>query len=436
MIQLLDEQIRASRERVMADTIRLVNIPSEEAIGARRVLDTVSEMGRAIGLHVTDYGCGVISLALRSGQPDIGIWAHGDVVPAGDGWCGNPYGAYEHDGCIIGRGATDNKGQLAAIFHLLRLLKEHNVPLVRNPALYVGSNEEAGMQDVIDFLNTCTPPAISLVPDDGFPVGYGGKGALFVSIRKTTPLVGLVITAGQESSPGRATATFTASGESVTTHTPPRHASSPDPDGNMITRLAERLLTDARLSEADRPVLELFCRLSQDVHGQCLGIQTSHAELGDLTVFAKSVDDEDGCPSLTLNIRYPLGITFDDILSRIQQAVAPYGCEVCNARRGVDPYLHDRESKPVRLLCQTANAVTGDNAEPFTLGGGTYAHRLPNAYVFGTDANLPPADFEKGRGGAHGIDEAASVDRLLRAMHVYARALSALDAHPEIFPDI
>ena len=41
--------------------------------------------------------------------------------------------------------------------------------------------------------------------------------------------------------------------------------------------------------------------------------------------------------------------------------------------------------------------------------------------------NLPPADFPAGHGGAHGIDEAVSLDRLQRAMRIYARALLALN---------
>ena len=41
--------------------------------------------------------------------------------------------------------------------------------------------------------------------------------------------------------------------------------------------------------------------------------------------------------------------------------------------------------------------------------------------------NLPPDDFPEGRGGAHGIDEAVSLNRLLEAMKIYARAMLALN---------
>ena len=89
--------------------------------------------------------------------------------------------------------------------------------------------------------------------------------------------------------------------------------------------------------------------------------------------------------------------------------------------------MNERDNEVVRMLCRVSNEVTGDDKKPYTLSGGTYAHELPNAYVFGTNGNLPPDDFEKGRGGAHGIDEAVSLDRLKRAMKIYARALLSLN---------
>jgi succinyl-diaminopimelate desuccinylase len=273
---------------------------------------------------------------------------------------------------------------------------------------------------------------LSLVPDDGFAVGYGGKGGLTLSVRSGAPLDGVTVTAGMDDAPGKATAVFS-DGDTLIAQTPPRHGAKPDPNGNMITRLCERLLQDERIAQSDRPVIDLFRSLSLDVDGSFLGVATAHEALGNLTVFAKKVELADGCPSLVLNLRYPVGITCEQIVERVSNVVQPFGCCVCDLKRGVDPYLYDPQSDTVRLLCRIANSVTGENAAPHTLGGGTYAHRLPNAYPYGTDANVPPSDFEKGRGGAHGVDEAASVDRLLRAMRVYARTLQELDVHPEMF---
>ncbi len=149
--------------------------------------------------------------------------------------------------------------------------------------------------------------------------------------------------------------------------------------------------------------------------------------LGDLTVFASSVYDEGRYPALHINIRYPLGITYEQILAHIGAEAKKRGFLVKEVARSVDPYLLDKESPEVRLLCEIANSVTGENKPPFTTRGGTYAHRLPNAYVFGTDGGLPPEDYPKGRGGAHGLDEVVSIARMKRAMRIYARALLELE---------
>ena len=43
------------------------------------------------------------------------------------------------------------------------------------------------------------------------------------------------------------------------------------------------------------------------------------------------------------------------------------------------------------------------------------------------DGCKPPEDFPKGRGSAHGIDEAVSIERLQRAMRIYARIMLELN---------
>jgi len=94
---------------------------------------------------------------------------------------------------------------------------------------------------------------------------------------------------------------------------------------------------------------------------------------------------------------------------------------------GTNPYILDSNDPVLQMLCQVANSVTDRDEGPYTLGGGTYAHRLPNAYAFGMSGNRVPADFPKGHGSAHGKDESVGVENLQRAMKIYARALLALN---------
>lgn len=457
LIAKIDKKIEQCRDMMVEDVIKLINIPSERGEplprapfgeGPKNVLDEVLKMGESEGFFGTDYGVGVVSVAMKEGQPDVGIWAHGDVVPAGDGWNFEPYNATEFEGCIIGRGATDNKGQIAAVFHVFKILKEMGISLNYNPAIYVGSNEETGMADLVGlpgnddakgFLNVCTPPNLSLVPDSSFPVGYGGKGVANITLKSKVALKSCVFDAAKSTSPGSATATFkdtvlpkelplcTIEKDTVTAFTPPRHGASPDPNGNMVTNICTALLDNNLVEQEERGVLEFFKQVSLDIYGEKLGIAEKHPVLGELTVFIKEIDYKDGYPEIMLNIRYPLGITYEEIVKNTQEQAEKYGFSLCADKAGSKPYLLDPDSDMVKLLADIANSVTGDNKPPYTLKGGTYAHRLPNAYVFGTDCNVPPASFEKGKGGAHGVDEAASIDRLVRTMKIYARTLVALN---------
>lgn len=434
VLNRIDQAIERSMVDLKQDLVKLIAIKSVKGDplpgapfgpGPRAVLDAVLDLGKQEGFYPVEHTEGVISLSLKKGQPDLGIWLHGDVVPEGAGWDYDPYQATEYKGCIIGRGATDNKGQLCAIFHLLKIFKDLGVELNYNPALYVGSNEETGMKDIPPFLETCEPPRLSLVPDASFPVGYGGKGGMTVTFRGKRPLHGIQIVAGQDDDPGKAVAKVY--GKSIITHSPPRHSANPDPNGNMITRLMEKLLEEDLAVPEDRPVLEFFKMVSLDTHGEQLGIYAKPEEMSALTVYAQKMDEVKGCPALTVNIRYPVGITFDEIVTRAGAVAQTCGLEISDAECRIEPYLLDKTWPVITRLAEIANEVTGEQKKLYTLGGGTYAHKLPNALAFGMDGNKKPEDFPQGHGGAHGVDECVSLDRLRRAMKIYARALLALN---------
>lgn len=435
LIQKIDAEIDLARDLVVQDTITLVRINSEQGepapgapfgTGPKEVLDTVLKMGEDDGFHCTDYGVGVVSLSLKEGQPDLGIWVHGDVVPAGDGWIYPPYeGTMYNDTHIIGRGATDNKGQLSAIYNILKIFKKLGIELNYNPALYVGSNEETGMEDVKAFMKSCTPPRMSLVPDSGFPVGYGGKGSIQITFRSKNPLHGLTLTAGLPQAPGKANAEL--NGNTYETESPPRHGANPDPNGNMVTKLMTKFLDEKLADKEDTRVLEFFKDISLDVYGEKFGISTIPEGMPRLTMATKTLITEDGFPSLTMDIRFPVGITAEEITQKLTVAADGYGMEIVKVGNVKPPYLMDKNAPMVQLLAKIAKDITGDAKEPYTLGGGTYAHRLPNAYVYGMDGNGRPADFPEGHGSAHGKDEMVSLDRLQRAMRIYARAMLALN---------
>ena len=90
-----------------------------------------------------------------------------------------------------------------------------------------------------------------------------------------------------------------------------------------------------------------------------------------------------------------------------------------------EPFYIEADSPAIRACIDTYNEVTGENATPFTMGGGTYARHFSYAVSFGPeheDVKLP----EFG-GPMHGANEAAPIDKLLEAVKIYILALLRLE---------
>ncbi|MCS0503752.1 ArgE/DapE family deacylase [Ancylobacter mangrovi] len=139
----------------------LVRVPSDNPPGdcaphaeiAGRLLE---ELGFAVEHHavpepfVKTYGMkSVVNLLIRerfgSGEgPTIALNAHGDVVPPGEGWTFDPYGAEEKGGAIYGRGAAVSKSDFATYAFALLALKQRPEGLDGTVELHLTYDEEAG----------------------------------------------------------------------------------------------------------------------------------------------------------------------------------------------------------------------------------------------------------------------------------------------------
>ena len=93
-------------------------------------------------------------VAIRGeGGPHFGFAGHLDVVPAGEDWASDPFGAVFEDGMLVGRGANDMKSAIAAYVAALSRLGESNGTL----SLLITGDEEGyatyGTPRIIDWLN-------------------------------------------------------------------------------------------------------------------------------------------------------------------------------------------------------------------------------------------------------------------------------------------
>jgi len=76
--------------------------------------------------------------------PVIALNAHGDVVPPGEGWTTDPYGAAVRDGWMYGRGVAVSKSDFATYAYALAALKALGAPLAGTVELHLTYDEEAG----------------------------------------------------------------------------------------------------------------------------------------------------------------------------------------------------------------------------------------------------------------------------------------------------
>ena len=93
-------------------------------------------------------------VAIRGqGSPHFGFAGHLDVVPAGEGWAADPYGAGIEDGVLVGRGANDMKSAIAAYVAAVSRAPDGGGTL----SLLITGDEEGystyGTPRIIDWLN-------------------------------------------------------------------------------------------------------------------------------------------------------------------------------------------------------------------------------------------------------------------------------------------
>jgi acetylornithine deacetylase/succinyl-diaminopimelate desuccinylase family protein len=139
----------------------LVRVPSDNPPGdcaphANAAATLLEKLGFKVERHpvpaalVKQHGMiSVTNLVVRqtfgSGKgPVIALNAHGDVVPPGQGWTHDPYGAEETGGAIYGRGAAVSKSDFASYAFALLALKDNPAGLDGSVELHLTYDEEAG----------------------------------------------------------------------------------------------------------------------------------------------------------------------------------------------------------------------------------------------------------------------------------------------------
>ena len=199
------------------------------------------------------------------------------------------------------------------------------------------------------------------------------------------------------------------------------------PDGgvNAIGLLVDYLLENQLLTNKERAFFGFEKKLLGHTDGSGVGLACADEHFGPLTIVGGTVATEGDRFVQTVDSRFPTATSADEILETLQLEADKVGAEV-DQTLAMDPFLVPPDSPVIQALLKAYNEATGDNAKPFTIGGGTYARKFACAASFGPEMlGRRNPDWV---GAMHGPDEGVSEELLRQAFRIYALTLGELMA--------
>ncbi len=380
-------------------------------IECSRALDYMLELCADLGMRTKRCSnlCGYAEIG--EGEELVGILAHLDVVPEGSGWEYPAFGMTEVDGKIYGRGISDDKGPAMMCVFAMKALLDSGKKLDRRIRIIFGLTEERGEWiDMAYYKAHEELPSFGFTPDASFPAVYGEKGILVLEL--AMPLEGSGVTSISGGSAHNMVPDFceaTVDGNRLKCEGKSAHGSLPHKGVNAILGLAKEL--DGKLGEF------LCSKFGDTTDGSKLGCALSDEQSGALTLNLGVIETRGEEIVITIDIRYPVTKTGAEVTELVKA-----GCE---GYARVDfisdskPVYADRNGELITSLMEVYRAETGDDTEPFVMGGGTYARAMDNIVAFG------PL-FPKSPETEHQKNEYMLISDIETARRVYLKALEKL----------
>lgn len=377
-------------------------------------------------------------ITLGSGEKQIAIYAHADVVPVTGEWKHAPFSATIEDGVMYGRGTSDDKGPAMAAYFAIKAIKDSKVDLGDfRIVLVIGGNEEKGSKCLNHYFHKLKKPypEYGFTPDGQFPLIYGEKGICnYQSIKEVdlSPVISIDAGVAFNSVIDKATVTLKKD-ERIETYLKNKkisyklkhdaevttlvingksaHGSTPELGINAGLILLE-LLGDFY----DLEILRNLANCYKKSDGENMGLHFSTTLLHDSTYNVGIIEYDKSKLTLSVNFRYPEKVDVPLVIKKVNEIT---GMET-NLLKASEPLLIDPETPLVQTLLKVYQEETGDLETPIvTIGGGTYARESKNTLAFGSA-------FPKREDKIHEANENIHIEDFIKSMDIYASAILAL----------
>ena len=464
---MFEEYIEKSKNEIIKETCNLINIPSisEETNNpdmpfgksAKEALEYALNLGKKLGFRTKnlDGYCGYIEFG--EGEKLIGIIGHLDIVPSGDGWDTPPFEATIKNNKIFGRGAIDDKGPVVASLYAMKAIKDTQ-KLNCRVRLILGINEEKAWKCIKHYKKVEELPTISFSPDADFPCIYAEKGISTIYIKddynkySNFPIKISNINCNNNAInvvPKKCDITididnsqinisdvicfieekvkelkfdinYSINNNSITLHSTgiQAHSAHPELGQNAISPaliLLNKIFTHFNYNIK---LFEFFEKcIGTEFNGKSLGINFED-ESGKLTLNVGNFKFYENHLQIGINLRIPINTTIDAVANLIDLECKNYSLDTYIAEKQ-NPLYVPKDNHLVKTLCDIFNKMTGSNAEPIAIGGGTYARAFENCVSFGSNF---PGDTDM----CHQANEFIDIDKLILSCKIYAKAIYEL----------
>lgn len=449
--QLSDELVKRTQEIVKIRSLEgpeKENMPYGEEVS--RCLDYALELSESLGFKTKNLDGYIGYAEYGEGEDYVAVLGHLDIVPEGDGWKYPPYGAEIHDGKMYGRGTMDDKGPIMSALYGLKAIKELNLPLSKRVRIIFGTNEESGCGEMEHYNKFEKPPVYGFTPDGEYPIIYAEKGMTMFKIKKEFKnksrikyvkggqrpnmvpdyaealIEGVNLSDAEKSlaefkKENRFDITVEGKGEDILIKSVgvSSHGSLPENGKNAIMQLFKFI--EALIEEkSDALDFIKFCNkhIGFDVNGRLFNCFLEDEPSGKLTFNTGVIDlNKDGA-KLSLNLRYPVTYTYDDMMKGFNNTIKGTGIEITDMLRQ-NPLYFEKDHPLIKILSDVYEEETDLKTELLAIGGGTYAKELKNIVAFGP---LFPGEPDLD----HQVNEYIKIEDLIKNAKIYGRAIFEL----------
>lgn len=462
-MDLISARIDSLKSELIKDTQELLKIRSLEdkplpgkpfGEGVNEALEKALTICEKLGFDTVNLDGYIGYAEYGQGEDYVAVLGHLDVVPEGDGWKYPPYGAEIHDNKIYARGAIDDKGPIMAALYGLKAIKEEGLPLSKRVRIIFGTNEETGCGEMEYYNSREKAPVAGFTPDAEFPIIYAEKGITIFNLHKTIntaegrKMTLSYIKGGQRPNmvpdyceakvktddPANVISYLsefkyeksynikyerTEDGVTLRSYGVSAHGSTPEQGTNAIMQLLE-FLGELPFQGSDIGDFIEFANkyIGLETDGKAFGVYMEDEASGKLSFNVGNISFSDGELTMSLNLRYPVTYTLEDLNKGLEERLKGTNIEIRNFQHQ-GPLYYPKDHSLIESLQRVYQQETGMEPKLLAIGGGTYAKEMKNIVAFG------PA-FPGTPDIAHQANEYIDIDDLVKCAKIYGAAIYEL----------